>query len=169
MSLNTLQDLYIHQLKDMYSAEKQLGSALPTMVTAASDNGLKTAFQTHLGESEQHLEKVSMLLDKHSANPTSTKCKAMAGLIEEGSHIASESGNADAKDAALIVAAQKVEHYEIASYGSLHAIANSLGYSEDAVVLQSILDEEYAANGKLDKLALGTHKKPGLNKAAQHA
>jgi ferritin-like metal-binding protein YciE len=167
MSLKTLQDVYVEQLKDMYSAEKQLTEALPKMAKAASDSGLSAAFESHLAETETHMEAIRAILEDLDENPTSTKCKAMAGLIEEGSDIIEEEGAPDAKDAALIVAAQKVEHYEIASYGSLRTFANSLGDEKAAKVLQTILDQEYEADQKLDDLAMGVHQRAGLNAVAQ--
>jgi ferritin-like metal-binding protein YciE len=168
MSLNSLQDVYVEQLKDMYSAEKQLTEALPKMAEAASNAELKSAFTTHLGETETHLEAVRAILDELGENPTSTKCKAMAGLIEEGDEVAKEDGDPDARDAALIVAAQKVEHYEIASYGSLRTFADSLGYGKAAEMLQTILNQEYEADQVLDDLAMGTHRKVSLNAAAKN-
>ncbi len=167
MSLNSLKDVYIAQLKDMYSAEKQLSEALPKMVDAASNSDLQTAFKNHLSQTEMHMETVRSLLYEMDENPTSTKCKAMAGLIEEGSEIAKENGDADARDAALIVAAQKVEHYEIATYGGLRTFANSLGYEKAAQTLQAVLDQEYAADQKLDNLAMGLYGKASVNAAAK--
>lgn len=167
MSIKTLKDVYIDQLKDMYSAEKQLTEALPKMAKAASHSELKSAFQSHLGETEAHLSAVRAILDELDENPTSTKCKAMAGLIEEGSEIIKEDGDGDAKDAALIVAAQKVEHYEIASYGSLRTFAKSVGDTKAEKVLQTILDQEYEADQKLDNLAMGVHERAGINAAAK--
>jgi ferritin-like metal-binding protein YciE len=167
MSLNSLQDVYVEQLKDMYSAEKQLTEALPKMAKAASNSNLRQAFESHLAETETHRDAVRAILDELDENPTNTTCKAMEGLIEEGSEVIKEDGDSDAKDAALIVAAQKVEHYEIASYGSLRTFADSLGDEKAARVLQSILDQEYEADQKLDDLALGVHQKAGLNAVAQ--
>jgi ferritin-like metal-binding protein YciE len=167
MSLNTLQDVYQEQLKDMYSAEKQLVEALPKMVQAASSPALKKAFEVHLEKTKSHYEWVHDILQEMDVNPTNTKCEAMEGLIAEGDEIATMRGNADAKDAALIVAAQKVEHYEIASYGSLRAMAYTLGYEQATETLQSILDEEYEADQELDNLAEGVHSKAGINVAAR--
>lgn len=168
MNLNTLKDVYVGQLKDVYSAEKQLTEALPQMAQAASNQKLRQAFENHLAETEIHMETVRTILDDLNENPTSTKCKAMEGLIAEGSEIVQNGGDADARDAALIVAAQKVEHYEIATYGSLRTFANSLGYDDAAQVLQSILNQEYAADQTLDDLAMGTYGKTGLNTAAKN-
>jgi ferritin-like metal-binding protein YciE len=167
MSLNTLEDVYVAQLKDVYSAEKQLTEALPKMAKAASSAELRTAFQNHLAKTEQHLQAVRAILAELDENPTSTVCKGMEGLIEEGEEVAKEKGSAQAKDAALIVAAQKVEHYEIATYGSLCAFAKTLGYEQNAQTLQSILDEEYEADQELDNLAMGVSNQAGVNKAAK--
>lgn len=166
MSLKSLEDVYVDQLKDMYSAEKQLTEALPKMAKAASAGELRTAFQNHLAKTEQHMEAVRTILAELDENPTSTFCKAMAGLVEEGEEVAKGNGNADARDVALIVAAQKIEHYEIASYGSLCAFAKTLGYERTAQTLQNILNEEYDADQELDNLAMGAHNRAGLNRAA---
>lgn len=168
MNLNSLKDVYVGQLKDVYSAEKQLTEALPKMARAASNQKLRKAFETHLAETEKHMQAVHMILDELDENPTSTKCKAMEGLIEEGSEIVQKGGDSDARDAALIVAAQKVEHYEIATYGSLRTFADSLGYDEAAQVLQSILNQEYAADQTLDDIAMGTYNQIGLNAVAKN-
>ena len=168
MSMNSLKDVYVEQLKDMYSAEKQLTEALPKMVSAANSEKLRSAFDHHLMETRGHMEMVRRILDELDENPTSTKCKAMEGLIEEGDEIAKKKGDADAKDAALIVAAQKVEHYEIATYGALRTFANTLGYSDAANQLQNILDEEYEADQTLDDLAEGLHNQISLNVAAMN-
>ncbi len=168
MSFNTLKDVYVEQLKDMYSAEKQLTEALPKMAKAASNDKLKTAFTTHLSETETHMEAVRAILDELDENPGNKKCVAMEGLIEEGSEVAKKDGDPDARDAALIVAAQKVEHYEIASYGSLRAFADSLGDERAADVLQTILNQEYEADQLLDDLAMGTHQRFSVNAAAKN-
>lgn len=167
MSLDNLHDVYVAQLKDMYSAEKQLTEALPKMAQAASSSELKQAFQHHLQQTQGHMETVRMLLNELGENPGNKVCKAMEGLIEEGSEIIKEHGNPDAKDAALIVAAQKVEHYEIATYGSLEAFAKTLGQEQAAARLAEVLDEEYAADQKLDNIAEGTHRRAGMNVAAK--
>jgi ferritin-like metal-binding protein YciE len=167
MSLNSLKDVYVDMLKDMYSAEKQLTEALPKMVEAASSAELKSAFRSHHEKTKGHLDSVHSILLELEENPTSKVCKAMEGLIEEGNEVAKEDGDANAKDAALIVAAQKVEHYEIASYGSLRAMANSLGYTQAGETLQEILDDEYDADQELDDLAEGVHYNAGLNVAAK--
>lgn len=167
MKLNNLRDVYVHQLKDMYSAEKQLTEALPKMAEAASSASLRKAFTHHLEQTKGHMDAVRSVLDDLNESPTNSKCKAMEGLIEEGSEVIKNKGDADARDAALIVAAQKVEHYEIATYGSLRTFANSLGEAKAEKTLQNILDEEYKADQKLDDLAMGLHRNASLNKQAQ--
>ena len=155
MNLDNLRDVYHEQLKDMYSAEKQLVEALPKMVEAASAKDLKMAFSNHLEQTKGHMERVRQLLDSADVNPGRKMCKAMEGLIEEGSEMAKTKGDNDARDVGLIAAAQKVEHYEIATYGSLRAWARLLGEHDAANVLNEILDEEYDADNLLDKLAEG--------------
>jgi ferritin-like metal-binding protein YciE len=156
MSLKTLADLYVHELKDLYSAEKQLIEALPKMVEASNAPQLREAFASHLKETEQHFEKVHQLLQNLDENPGSTKCKGMEGLLEEGEDAIDEEASPAVRDAFLIAAAQRVEHYEISGYGTARAYARSLGREEDAEVLNQILDQEYAADNKLDKLAEGS-------------
>jgi ferritin-like metal-binding protein YciE len=155
MSLKTLKDLYGHELKDLYSAEKQLVEMFPEMVKAANSPQLREAFASHLKQTQQHFEKVHQLLQNLDENPGSTKCKAMEGLLEEGQDAIDEEASPAVRDAFLIAAAQRVEHYEISSYGTARAYARSLGRGEDAKVLNQILEQEYAADNKLDKLAEG--------------
>ena len=155
MSLKTLKDLYGHELKDLYSAEKQLVEMFPEMVKAANSPQLREAFASHLKQTQQHFEKVHQLLQNLDENPGSTKCKAMEGLLEEGQDAIDEEASPAVRDAFLIAAAQRVEHYEISSYGTARAYARSLGREEDAKVLNQILEQEYAADNKLDKLAEG--------------
>lgn len=162
MSLKTLNDLYVHELMDLYSAEKQLVEGLPEMVEAANSPQLREAFASHLRETEQHFDKVHELLQKLDENPRSTKCKAMEGLLEEGEDAIDEEASPEVRDAFLIAAAQRVEHYEISAYGTARAYARSLGRDEDAKVLNKILDQEYAADEKLNKLAEGK-----INEAAK--
>lgn len=166
MSFNNLQDVYVAQLKDVYSAEKQLTQALPKMAQAAANRDLKTAFQHHLQQTEEHLETVHSILAELGENPGNKVCKAMQGLVEEGSEVVKESGDPTAKDAALIAAAQKVEHYEISTYGTLRAFAETLGHSDAAERLQMVLDQEYDADQTLDDIAEGTRHQASLNMQA---
>jgi ferritin-like metal-binding protein YciE len=166
MSLTTLNDVFVEQLKDVYSAEKQLVEALPKVAKAAANPELRRAFEDHLAQTRQQMDSVQALLQEMDENPGNKKCKGMAGLIEEGSEVIKSEGDAAARDAALIVAAQKVEHYEIASYGSLRKFAETLGYDEAAKVLQDILDQEHIADQTLDNLAMGINQKSSINEAA---
>jgi ferritin-like metal-binding protein YciE len=155
VNLDNLRDLYHEQLKDVYSAEKQLVDALPKLAEAASAPELRQAFERHLELTQRHFELVRGLLDRLDVNPGNKKCVGMEGLIEEGDEMAKQKGDADARDAGLVAAAQKVEHYEIATYGTLRTWAKMLGDNDAASMLQEILDEEYEADNKLDKLAEG--------------
>ena len=139
MKLNSLEDLFIHELKDLYSAEKQLTEALPKMVEAANTPALQDAFNAHLKETETHLERVHQILQKLNVNPGNAKCDAMEGLIEEGEEIINMKADADVKDAALIGAAQRVEHYEMAGYGTARTFALRLGHIDAADLLQHLL------------------------------
>lgn len=166
MSLNTLYDLFIDQLKDMYSAEKQLAEALPKMANAASNQSLTEALAQHQTRTEGHLNKVRTILDELDENPGNKVCVGMEGLIKEGQAIIEKQGSSAAKDAALIAAAQKVEHYEIASYGALSTYAGILDYGTFQNMLQDILDDEGSANEKLTDLAEGGLFHEGLNEEA---
>jgi ferritin-like metal-binding protein YciE len=148
MEMESLQDLLIEEMRDLYSAENQLTKALPKMAKKASNPELKRAFETHLRETQVHLERLQKIFEKLGKKPTGKKCAAMEGLIEEGKDMMAEDMEEDTMDAALISAAQKVEHYEIASYGTVRTWAQLLGDSETARALQQTLDEE----GKTDKL-----------------
>jgi len=153
MTLNTLDDLFAVQIEDLYDAEQRLTKALPKMAEAATNARLKSAFQEHLRETEQHvtrLEKVFKILGITARRET---CEAMKGLIAEGEEVINADGNPDVKDAALIAAAQRVEHYEIAGYGTVRTYAKQLGQEEIARILQQTLDEESACNEKLTKIA----------------
>jgi ferritin-like metal-binding protein YciE len=166
MTIHSLQDFYVDQLKDVYSAEKQLLEALPKMAKAATNADLKLAFQNHSHQTENHMTTVQAILKGLDQNPGSKKCKAMEGLVDEASEIVNVKGDPQAKDAALILAAQKVEHYEIATYGGLRTYATVLGFADEATQLQDILDEEYDSNDMLNDLAMGSLLIKGLNEKA---
>jgi ferritin-like metal-binding protein YciE len=168
MNVNSLHDVYVHQLKDIYSAEKQIVEALPKMAKAASSADLRNAFQQHLQQSQTHLERVRQILDELDENPGSTKCDGMEGLIMEGEEAAKTRGQAAAKDAMLISAAQRVEHYEIAAYGSVRTYADMLGYPNAAEMLQRTLDEEGETDKKLTRLAEGGILSEGINQEAKN-
>jgi ferritin-like metal-binding protein YciE len=156
MKMKTLEDLFFHELKDLYSAEKQLLKALPKMAKAATNEELKTAFENHLAETEEQVARLDNLFADLGVNGRMMKCKAMEGLIEEGKHILEEDMDDDVRDAGLICAAQKVEHYEIAGYGCVRTFAEQLGHSDAAAVLQQTLEEESAANELLTKIAMSS-------------
>ena len=166
MAMNALYDVYVEQLKDMYSAEKQLLEALPKMAKAASTPELQQAFEHHLQVTESQFQRVRAILDELDENPGNKVCKAMEGLIEEGSEVVKKKGAPKAKDAALILAAQKVEHYEIATYGGLRAYARTLGYDDAAQIIDEMLDEEYDADQTLDDIAEGGLLDASLNEQA---
>ncbi len=153
MSLDSLQDLYLNELKDLYNAENQLLKALPRMAKAATAPELKAAFTEHLEVTRKQVERLEQIFAELGANPKGKKCKAMEGLIEEGKEILGEDGAPSVIDAALIAAAQRVEHYEMAGYGCVRTFANLLGYEEAAALLQETLDEEGEADKKLTELA----------------
>ena len=149
----TLEDLYTDMLKDLYSAEKQLVKALPKMAKAAQSPDLQKAFQNHLKQTEGHVDRIERIFSDMEGSPRGKKCAAMEGLVEEGSELLQEDIEPNVLDAGLIAAAQKVEHYEIASYGTVRAWAERLGKNRAVQLLQQTLDEESAANEKLTQIA----------------
>ena len=153
MKLNTLEQLYFSELRDLYSAENQLLRALPKMAKGAASPELKDAFEKHLEQTKGHVERLEQLFQQLDESPKGKTCHGMKGLIEEGSEILKEDGEDSVLDAGLIVAAQKVEHYEIAGYGSVRTFANLLNQDEAAKLLQSTLDEESETNEILNQLA----------------
>jgi ferritin-like metal-binding protein YciE len=149
----TLEDLYTDLLKDLYSAEKQLVKALPKMAKNAQSPDLQKAFQEHLRQTEGQVERIERIFQELEGSPRGKKCVGMEGLIEEGNELLQEDTEPDVLDAGLIAAAQKVEHYEIAGYGTARAWAQRLGYDKAARLLQETLQEESMANEKLTKIA----------------
>jgi ferritin-like metal-binding protein YciE len=150
---NPLEELLIDELKDLYSAENQIIKALPKMAKAAASPDLRRAFERHLEETRRHVERLDQIGEQFETRLTGKKCHGMEGLIEEGKEIMSEDLDENALDAGLIGAAQKVEHYEIAAYGTARAHAEMLGYTKVARVLQQTLNEEGATDKKLTQLA----------------
>ncbi|MGQ0714322.1 MAG: YciE/YciF ferroxidase family protein [Gemmatimonadaceae bacterium] len=148
MEMQTLQDLYLDELKDLYSAEKQLVKALPRMAKAASDPELAKAFMNHLRQTERQLKRLEQVFDELGESPRGKKCIGMEGLIEEGQELIKEKPEPDVLDAGLIARAQHIEHYEIAGYGTVRTYARTLGSERQAQLLQETLDEE----GQTDKL-----------------
>ena len=153
MKLDTLEKLYVDELRDIYNAENQLLKALPKMAKGASSADLKNAFETHLRQTESHVERLEQIFADLDESPKGKTCHAMKGLIEEGSEILKEEGEESVLDAGIIVAAQKVEHYEMAAYGSARTFARLLGQEKAAELLQSTLDEESETNESLNQLA----------------
>ena len=149
----TLEDLYTDLLKDLYSAEKQLVKALPKMAKNSQSPDLQKAFQEHLRQTEGQVERIERIFTEMGGSPRGKKCVGMEGLVEEGNELLQEDTEPDVLDAGLIAAAQKVEHYEIASYGTARAWAQRLGYDRAARLLQETLEEESMANEKLTKIA----------------
>lgn len=149
----TLEDLYTDLLKDLYSAEKQLVKALPKMAKNAQSPDLQKAFQEHLRQTEGQVERIERIFTEMGGSPRGKKCVGMEGLVEEGNELLQEDTEPDVLDAGLIAAAQKVEHYEIAGYGTARAWAQRLGYDKAARLLQETLEEESMANEKLTKIA----------------
>jgi ferritin-like metal-binding protein YciE len=151
--MQTLEDMYMDLLKDLYSAEKQLVKALPKMAKTVQASDLQQAFQEHLKQTEGHVERIERIFSDMEGSPRGKKCVGMEGPIEEGSEIMKEDAEPDVRDAGISAAAQKVEHYEIAGYGTARTWAQELGYHDAARMLQDTLDEESMANEKLTRIA----------------
>jgi len=152
-ALNSFDDLFVEQLQDLYDAEQRLTKALPQMAAAAHSNSLKSAFQEHFRQTEGHVSRLEQVFQMIGKSAQSKTCEAMKGLVQEGQEAISASGNPDVKDAALIAAAQRVEHYEIAGYGTARTFAERLGRRDAARLLQETLDEEAATDKRLTALA----------------
>lgn len=152
-SINTLDDLFVHTLQDIYYAEQQIVKNLPTMIDKASDPQLKQGLQDHLAETRTHVKRLEQVFQMHGQPVKGTTCAAMDGILEEASDILGVANDNEVTDAAIISAAQAVEHYEITRYGTLVAFAKQLGRNDCASVLQQTLDEEHAADRKLTAVA----------------
>jgi len=153
MQLEALKDLYIHELKDLYSAEQQLVKALPKMAKAARNKELAAGFQEHLEQTKGHAQRLEQILSGHKQTSRGPKCKGMEGIVAEGAELIEEEADEEIKDAGLISAAQRVEHYEIAGYGTARTYADLLNDKEGANLLEMTLEEEKATDQKLTKLA----------------
>jgi ferritin-like metal-binding protein YciE len=151
--IKTMDDLFVHTLRDIYYAEKQIVQALPEMIDKASDPQLKQGFQTHLGETKNHVMRLEQVFKLHRKEPRMVDCPAIDGIIDEAEEVVGEVEDKSVLDAALIAAAQAVEHYEITRYGTLIAWAKELGRNDCATLLQQNLDEEKAADKKLTAMA----------------
>lgn len=161
MKIETLHDLFIAELRDLYHAEKQLTKALPKMAKATNSSELRTAIEEHLEETRHQVERLEQVFERMGMAARAKKCEAMKGLIEEGQELLEEDMAPEVSDAGIIAAAQKVEHYEIASYGTLCTWAEQLGQNEALELLKQTLQEEKAADEKLTQLA-----EAGVNQAA---
>jgi ferritin-like metal-binding protein YciE len=162
MSLATLHDLWVHELKDLYSAERQLVQALPKMAKSATSDELRTAIENHLAETEEQVTRLEQILESFDESPRGQKCQGMEGIIDEGKSLLKEDADPDVLDAGIIVAAQKVEHYEIASYGAVCEYARMMGHTEALQLLEQTLEEEKNADQLLNQLAEG-----GINALAE--
>ena len=151
--MTTLEDLYLNELKDLYHAESQILKALPKMAKTASAPELKQGFEDHLEQTKHHVQRLEQIFERLGASHRGKKCKAMEGLLEEGKEMMDLDAEPDVMDAALIAAAQRVEHYEIAGYGCTRTFARTLGYEHDAELLQETLDEEAETDKKLTQIA----------------
>ena len=153
MELETLRDLYVHELKDLYSAERQMAKAMPKMVKAATNKQLASAFRQHLEQTKKHAKRLEDLLASHGETTRGPKCQGMEGVLKEGDEMIGEDADEEVRDAGLIAAAQRVEHYEIAGYGCARTYAELLGDKKGARILDTTIKEEGATDHKLTKLA----------------
>jgi ferritin-like metal-binding protein YciE len=161
MELNTLKDLYIHELKDLFRAEQQIVKALPKMMKAAASKELAAGFEEHLVQTKGHAQRLEQILSGHKQTTRGSKCKGMEGIIAEGAEMIEEEADDEVKDAGLIAAAQRVEHYEMAGYGTARTYAELLDDEEGVKLLALTLEEEKETDQKLSKLAMS-----GINLAA---
>jgi ferritin-like metal-binding protein YciE len=153
MEIDSLRKLYIEELKDLYSAEKQILQALPRMAKKASSPQLKAGFEEHLRQTEGHVQRLEQIFETLGKSPRGKKCKGMEGLLEEGKEVMQEDMDEETRDAALIAAAQRVEHYEMAGYGTVRTYAQLMGERDAVKLLQQTLDEEGQTDKKLTQLA----------------
>jgi ferritin-like metal-binding protein YciE len=168
MQLGSIKDVFTHELQDLHSAETQLLVALPKMAQAASSDELRQAFEQHLEETRGHVDRITEIAAQAGISASGEKCKGMAGLIAEGEGVISAQGDPTVKDAALISAAQRVEHYEIAAYGTARTLAGELGMDAAKDLLDQTLDEESHADKLLTKIATGGLLKAGINERARN-
>jgi ferritin-like metal-binding protein YciE len=161
MKLNTLKDLYFHELKDLLNAEQQIVKALPKLMKAASSKELAAGFEEHLAQTKEHVQRLEQILSGHEQTTRGPKCKGMEGLLAEGAEMIEQEADDEVKDAGLIAAAQRVEHYEMAGYGTAQTYAGLLDDQEGAKLLGLTLEEEKQTDQKLSKLA-----KSSINLAA---
>lgn len=166
-ALNSLSELFVHELRDLYSAEQQLVDAIPEMAQAASHDELQNALNNHLEETRSQLQRLEDVFGEMNVDPEGNRCEAMEGMIQEGQEIIQKDGQTAVKDAALIAAAQRIEHYEISGYGTARTYAEELGYDNVANVLDNILSEEKNADQELNQIAVGGWLSEGVNVEAE--
>jgi ferritin-like metal-binding protein YciE len=169
MAVKTIEELFVHELSDIYSAEKQLTKALPRLARAAAAPELSAAFEAHFEETNGQVERIDQIVELLGLKLKRMKCAAMEGLVEEGKEVIDSIEAGPLRDAALIGGAQKVEHYEIAAYGTLSAIAKELGYRDALPLLQATLKEEKATDEKLTMLAEQSGNQRAAEKSAEKA
>lgn len=153
MKLESLHDLYLVELTDLYSVEKQIVKALPKMIKKSDSAELRQALEDHLAETNGHVARLEQIFEMHGESPKSTKCKGMEGILAEGDELVAKDATPPVRDAAIISAAQRVEHYEMAVYGTVRTYAEQLGHERAVAMLQETLDEEHAANDTLTNIA----------------
>jgi ferritin-like metal-binding protein YciE len=153
LELNSFEDLFVSQIEDLYDAEKRLTTALPKMAAAANDPQLRAAFTNHLKETQVQVERLEQVFQQIGREAKAEACQAMKGLVEEGAQVIDAKGDPAVKDAALIAAAQRVEHYEMAGYGTARAFAQRLGHTNAVRLLSQTYEEEFAADKKLSQIA----------------
>jgi len=163
--LNSLQDLFVDQIKDLYDAENRLTEAIPKMADAANSSQLKQALLDHLRETQGHVSRLEQVFREINVEPARETCDAMKGLVAEGETMVKAKGDPAVKDAALIAAAQRVEHYEMSGYGSARTFAEQLGLTQAPRLLQQTLDEEKAADEKLNQIAKSSVNRKAAAKA----
>jgi len=163
MSVETIDGLFLAELKDLYSAEKQITKALPKLIKAASSGELRSAFEHHLKETEDQINRLEQVFEILGSSPKGKTCNGMKGILEEGAEMLEETAKGEVRDAGLISAAQRVEHYEIAAYGAVRSYAEILGQSQICDLLQATLHEEKATDKKLTEISTK------LNRQAQQA
>lgn len=153
MSVDTIEKLFVDELKDLYSAENQITKALPKLAKASSSDKLRTAFESHLEETKEQIDRLEQIFKILEVSPKGKTCAGMKGLLEEGSEVLEETEEGAIRDAAMISAAQRVEHYEMAGYGSVRTYAQLLGKDKIVTLLEKTLEEEKTADSKLTKIA----------------
>ena len=159
MSVDTMEKLFVDELKDLYSAENQITKALPKLAKASTSEDLRAAFESHLGETEEQIKRLEEIFTMLDVSPKGKTCVAMKGLLEEGSEVLEDTQEGAVRDAAMISAAQRVEHYEMAGYGSVRTYAELLGQDEIVALLSETLEEEKSADSKLTEISKSINSK----------